>query len=518
MWQLASSVALGAEMLALVARRVCGFCLLAALALLVPAGAAHALDADTMRDALQKNLPGALSLTLGVPLRFVEAPSLIPAGDGFDVGLADVRAEIGTDASRVEVGFDPITGHLTPGKDGYILDLVLPKDFTLLSGSDVLGHGQLKGGTLSLHWSAASAFISRLDLKLDGVAVAANRTLPAVAGTIGPVALHVDAAADLGTVQRSRSVGAGTLRFSGRDGKSLGLGWQSIEASDDYRIDKPLAREEQKHIGELMNYFSDPLMSRTMDKETVSGVLLPLLDLMLKLRSGDDPAGKGQSRSAIAGLKVEGPEGMHLNVAHLSSASDVDGKTLNRMGAVMKLAAEGVSLAGAPAELAPYVPSQLHLDFNVSPLPVYDLLRQLSRSLHAQIKSGAPLKDMDPAPFLDPMTKARTGITVDRLQGEAPALGISGAGSADLDETAPHGVLGGGTLTIRGLDEAAAALARAADHDPRLAKLVPAVSIIAAVGKQTTVGGKPARQYDLKASPDGALTINGVDLGVLMLQ
>jgi hypothetical protein len=45
-------------------------------------------------------------------------------------------------------------------------------------------------------------------------------------------------------------------------------------------------------------------MSRTMDKETVSGVLLPLLDLMLKLRSGDDPAGKGQSRSAIAGLKV----------------------------------------------------------------------------------------------------------------------------------------------------------------------------------------------------------------------
>ncbi len=499
-------------------RRACGLSLLAALVFASAAGPAHALDADTMRDALQKNLPGALSLTLGVPLRFVESPSLIPAGDGFDVGLADVRAEIGTDASRVEVGFDPITGHLTPGKDGYILDLTLPKDFTLLSGGDVLGHGQIKGGSLSLHWSAASAFISRLDLKLGGVALAASRTLPAVAGTIGPVSLSVDAAADLRSVKRTRSAGPGDLRISGRDGKQLGLGWQSIDASDDYRIDKPLAQEEQKHIGELMNYFSDPLMSRTMDKETVSGVLLPLLDLMLKLRSGNDPAGAGHSQNTIAGLKVEGPDGLRLNVSRLASASNVDGKTLNRLGALVKLAAEGVSLAGAPAELSPYVPSQLHLDFSVSPVPAYDLMQQLSRSLHAQVKSGAPLKDMDPAPFLDPLMKAETGITVDRLQGEAPALGISGAGSADLNEAAPHGVLGGGTLTIRGLDEAVAALSKAADRDPRMAKLVPAVSIIAAVGKQTTVGGKPARQYDLKASPDGALTINGVDLGVLMLQ
>lgn len=518
MWQLASWTAKGWGKGVRAARRACGLGLLAALICALPAGAAHAIDADTMRDALQKNLPGALSLTLGVPLRFVESPSLIPTGDGFDVGLADVRAEIGTDASRVEVGFDPITGHLTPGKDGYILDLVLPKDFTLLSGSDVLGHGQIKGGTLSLHWSAATAFISRLDLKLGGVAVAANRTLPAVTGTIGAVAMNIDAAADLRSVKRARSVGPGDLRISGRDGKTLGFGWQSIDASDDYRIDKPLAPEEQRHIGELMNYFSDPLMSRTMDKETVSSVVLPLLDLMLKLRSGNDPAGAGHSQSAIAGLKVEGPEGLRFNVSRLSSDSEFDGKTLNRLGAVAKLAAEGVSLVGAPAELAPYVPSRLNLDFSVSPLPAYDLMQQLSRSLHAQVESGAPLKDMDPAPFLDPLMKAGTGMTINRLQGEAPALGISGAGSADLNETAPHGVLGGGTLTIRGLDEAVAALSKAADRDPRMAKLVPAISIIAAVGKQTTVSGKPARQYDLKASPDGALTINGVDLGVLMLQ
>ncbi|WP_445681015.1 DUF2125 domain-containing protein [Radicibacter daui] len=498
------------------AGRTAGFILALALGALVAGCAVHNPETDPLGDKLQKTLPGALSLTLGVPVSFNDPPSLVRVGDGFDVGLGDVRVQLGTTAIEAEIMFDPITGHVTPEADGYNLSLKMPEGFTLRSRGEEVGRGKIKGGVLGAHWSDATAWFSHFDLQLDGATVVSSGDEPPANGAIGAIRWNVEVSPDLRTLTRSRSAEAGELHIAGPEDKRVDLGWQSAGSNDEFHIPTPISLEEQKHVAETLGSFAKLVLTRPMDPATVSGALLPVLDTLLRLRIGDDPAGSGHSEAAITGLHVEGPGGIRVSFGAVRAVSDVSGKTINSLAGEGKLVMEGFSVSGVPQEVAGYLPSELHLDFSLSALPMYDLLQQLSRSTHGQLESGRPLKDMDLTPFKAPLSKAQTGLALERVQVEAPAVGLNGSASAHLDADARHGFVGDGTFTIRGLDEMVAALTKAADSDPKIKDIMPIFSLLMTLGKQTTVGGLPARQFDLSARADGALIVNNLDLGQLV--
>lgn len=498
------------------AGRALGFIFALAFGVIVVGCAVRKADTDPLSDKLQKTLPGALSLTLGVPVSFNDPPSLVRVGDGFDIGLGDVRTQLGSTASGAEIMFDPITGHVTPGADGYSLSLTMPEGFTLRSQGQEVGRGKIKGGTLDARWSDATAWFSHFDLRMDGVSVVSSGAEPPANGAIGAIRWNVEVTPDLRTLKRSRSAEAGELHIAGPGDKQVDLGWKSASSSDEFHISNPVSSAEQKQVAERLGSFAKLVLDRPLEPSTVSGVLLPVLDTLLKLRTSDDPAGSGHSEATITGLHVAGPGGVKVAFDEVRTLSDVGGKTANSLEGVGKLSMEGFSISGVPQEVAGYLPSELHLDFSLSALPVYDLLQQLSRSVHSQLDSGKPLKEMDLAPFKAPLTKAQTGFALERLQLEAPAFGLSGAASAHLDEKARHGFVGDGTFTIRGLDEMVAALTKAEDSNPKIKDIMPIFSLLMTLGRQATVGGLPVRQFDLKAGSDGALIVNNLDFAQLV--
>jgi hypothetical protein len=205
-----------------------------------------------------------------------------------------------------------------------------------------------------------------------------------------------------------------------------------------------------------------------------------------------------------------------INFDELSYLNDVDGETNNHLAVDGKIDMQGFSLGWVPPNVAPYLPSEVHLDFSLSALPAYDLLQQLSLSTHSQLESGKPLKDMDLVPFRAPFMKSQTGVTLEHFSVETPALDLDGAGAAHLDANAKRGFVGEGSFTIRGIDETVAALTKAAEGNPKTKNIMPVFSLLMTLGKSATVNGVLVRKFDLKAGADGTLIVNDLDFGQLV--
>ena len=176
--------------------------------------------------------------------------------------------------------------------------------------------------------------------------------------------------------------------------------------------------------------------------------------------------------------------------------------------------------SGAEAELTPHA---LDLRLTLDGLPVLDLALLAMDAIGAALKDSAAFRAPDDsirafaALALQRVLRAESGLAIERLDYESPALRASLAGRFAASARSPLMAVGTARLEAAGLSGLAERLeSMAASGDSGARDALRILTVVRAVGQRVGEGDDARRVYDIELAEDGGALLNGADVGPLL--
>jgi hypothetical protein len=491
-------------------------------------GAAADTAASTL---LYRQMPATLSHLLHIPVQVADP----------DTTRKSTAGRIVLDGLRVPV-IVPITGlsleangsiaQLAPVTGGTELNLTLPRTLAVYSDAydDMnglrVGEATLEPSSLQMRWAQAQAMPDSVVLQVKNLKGRAQ--IDEDSRVFNLAALSLTMSQSLVSPARSPSAGEKILRHTLREtmtglkleDRSMGnLSLARAELQQDLAMPVGSSNASVNRLNTAI-WGTSPFDSEGRPSQAALAAILSRLQPVLAGQKGDRPGPQGHWQGDLSEFAISVLNFGDLSIHDARATATLGGAEQDAATLSLKGQANGIGVAGFAPETLVLAPQQGRVDVTVTQLPVLALLTTLS----ADARGGARFVMGHDSPS-SPITKSLlrtlrtngTHVVLNALSVTAQALSLDATGAVTLSDRTKSGLFGTLDIDIAGLEVLIPRLAQMALGDPELAPLVPALTIVQAMGQQTRMpNGRAGRHFHVEFTLGGQMLVNGVDLAPLI--
>ncbi len=520
------------------------------LGLAAPANPVYAQVIDAAGAAQVKQaVDDALSYYLmagekqGQGLAFRGPVEVTPKSGYYEVRIPDVK--LGNDTDSLTVG--TVVLNVTPDANGdYRTSIALPQQMSMKDkdGTErmtiTLGQQKFSGiwrPALNLFTQAVADY-GDIAVKIIPTPGAADSGSP-VTITIGSMKTQIAMQPDgeMWSGPQSTSVADVAFAFGANATNRVTLDKMDVVANYkkiDLSLHKKLREELKRHMGTSGKELS-PEAVRAVMQSTFSNLqsLPENVETRLNLAGLDINLAKqdgGAATDASPATPARGP--LNLRLESGSSESNLIGLKSDNGTGTAKWRLQGLSVQGMDGPMTGAIPNEVSLNMTAGSVPFKSALEAIlnatenALTAQSEAQSAAEAKAqsrlyvqqaLSTLPTL--LAKAGTTFGISDTYMQAPDLSSSLDGQLKAVETSPYAFAGTMTLTMTGMDELITKLQEMArtSANPRAAGWAQMLIMMQLSGQQdTTAEGKSRRTYAIELKPDGAISLNGADLGGIL--
>lgn len=519
----------------------------AALFMISASSAQAAIDAAGA-DALKRDVTEAISFqtdiakTTGQGLALGGEITVTPKGSYYEVQLPDV-AYILAGGGKFAIG--TIVANAVPSETAgeYILSVKLPSPFTAFGPDNTAAAEVIFGKQrFSGAWRPALGIFTKIDAEYGDTAIRMLKKEgdTEVSGTLASIKIMLNLTENSDKTwsgPNSLDLGGIKITISGLDNGTLGIGRIASVSSYD-RVNLSAANEMKRNMQGIMKNGVKPtpdeqraLVEKLAD--SMGGFAdgmsnkLEMTDLAIDLIPGKDPQHPSKSTQPVrAGL------------AKLTTQFDMKGMTQEKGSTDIKFSINGLKIDNQPEDTAGLIPSDANLEIAIGSLPMKEITdsfrnmtaQALESAFKAEEAAGTVYQakaqtEMQQQIMMGMMSipqllvNAGSTLAISNTYFNAPDLGTTLDGKFTASPTSPVLATGSLMLVFKGMDELITklqALSKKPDANPRTAGIAQALIFMQLQGQQGQADGKSTRSYKFDVTPEGQMTLNGVDMSMVM--
>lgn len=502
-------------------------------------------------EALKKEVTDALSLqaamlkNTGNGIETAGDVTVTPKGDFYEISIPGLAYNFGQGEDVAKFAVGTVLVNAVPGQAGeYVVSMKLPSPIPVkdAAGATIaeIGIGNQK---LSAAWRPDLDSFTKLASEYSDITIKMMKKMDEseLSGTITSLKSTIDlseAGEQTWSGPKTFEVNGIKLSLSGRDNGTFNID-RVVSTSTYDRMNLKAESDVRRQVLDMVKGGTQPTA------EAQKALFDQMMQNMNKMGDGIT------SNSEVSGIKVDVTPGkdpnmptkdlspLKLSLEKASTKMVFKGLSSDIGNAGMGLSLNGLNIASADPATAGLIPFAANVDIALDKLPMKELnggfaglMQELMSSTIATEKAAGTVYEAQHkvesrqklftalATIPQLLANAGSTLTVSNTYTKANDMSTTLDGKFTASATAQKIAAGQVTLNITGMDETVARMQAESQKPGASPKFAGAAQMLTLVQAQGQLGkgadGKSLRTYKLEVLEDGRVTLNGIDLSMLL--